>query len=544
MCVWSRVLAGLLCVGVAFGMCGCAKSGETGGMTDGTVSGSSAGSSDVGGEAKAPVRLEWYFRGNGEQQDTSLVEDEVNEILKSFPGLEHVSVNINCFTGSEYQQQVTLAQSAEQQIDILNTVSLTSFPQEVENGTFLELEDLLSEDLRAELPEWLWKLGSIGGHVYMVPNYQQAMNRAYFFTPEVYMEKYGDFERMEAVLTNPESSLDEISGVLEEYLYAVRAGEGETKYLPSVPHQMVNHGTGTLGFYMTDCYDSLYNDFIIMEGSDEVIYKKTAPWAVEGYAKAAEWYDKGIIYPDIMTANELDLEFGNMLNPVSYAGCFKETIGSAERAAEIYSKDWGFELTAIAVQSEYYIQNSWAAGGNGIYTGCKHPGEAIRFIEALTTGTEKGKQIYNLLVFGIEGRHYEKDETDPERIRTLEYTSSQGGVDTSYAGLKWIIGNSFYAFKNQAVLDDANEIAKELNESPDTKFSRYAGFTVSTANVSMMLDQIQAVEKEFASSLSFGVEGADGWKARYDDFAAKLRAAGIEEVLAEFQKQVDEFNGK
>ena len=33
-------------------------------------------------EEKEPVLLEWYFRGNGQQEDTDEVEARVNELLK------------------------------------------------------------------------------------------------------------------------------------------------------------------------------------------------------------------------------------------------------------------------------------------------------------------------------------------------------------------------------------------------------------------------------------------------------------------------------
>lgn len=34
---------------------------------------------------KDPVLLEWYYRGNGQQQDTEEVEARVNELLKDIP---------------------------------------------------------------------------------------------------------------------------------------------------------------------------------------------------------------------------------------------------------------------------------------------------------------------------------------------------------------------------------------------------------------------------------------------------------------------------
>ena len=42
--------------------------------------------------------------------------------------------------------------------------------------------------------------------------------------------------------------------------------------------------------------------------------------------------------------------------------------------------------------------------------------------------TERGKEIYNTVVYGIEGTHWEFNE-DGETITTFGYDSSQGGSD-------------------------------------------------------------------------------------------------------------------
>ena len=113
------------------------------------------------GTTKDPVVLEWYYRGNGVQKDTKRVEEEFNKLLKTFPGMEHVTVHLNCFTGAEYGKAVALAQSADQQIDILNNVYL-NFVDQVRLGSYMPLDDLLADnkDLRDELPQWLWDLAS------------------------------------------------------------------------------------------------------------------------------------------------------------------------------------------------------------------------------------------------------------------------------------------------------------------------------------------------------------------------------------------------
>lgn len=144
-----------------------------------------------------------------------------------------MTVELKCYTASEYKQAVTLAQSSREQIDILNTVNL-DFSEEVEKGSLVPLDDLIAsvDGLKDILPDWLWELGSVDGQIYMVPNYQRASNMNYLVTPTEWLEKYGDAEKIEETLKMDDSHLAEKAAVLEEYVRNVQAGEGATHYMP------------------------------------------------------------------------------------------------------------------------------------------------------------------------------------------------------------------------------------------------------------------------------------------------------------------------
>ena len=538
----KKLLALGLSVAMIFGVVACGNDTPANAGTESTPATESSEVVETP-EVKEPVLLEWYFRGNGQQEDTDKVEARVNELLKEYPGLEHVSININCFTSSDYGTQVTLAQTSGAQIDILNSVSI-DFAQHVEDGSWMPLNDLISDELYAELPEWLWELGSVEGNIYMVPNYQNAFNAGYIFFPKEYMDKYGNYDEMYATLTNWDLSITERLACLEEFTMAVRAGEGNNKYAGGV-------GTidkGQLGFFFMEPYDHLSSHFVIPnDGEHKVEYLWTSDEMKEIYSVMADWNDKGIKNPDGADTSDADYNNQNMMNDVSYVFSPKEQVGDADYVASIYTDAWGFELVAIPVQEYNYVQNSWGAGGNGVSATCEHPEEAIAFIEALTTGTELGKEIYNTVVFGLEGEHYTKDAADPNRITTLEYDGSQGGTATTYAGLKWILGNSFYAYKNQAVKDGQFENIKKYNEAPETQSSDHNGFVVSTANVTAQLEQIGAVTSEYKDLLYKGTYGVAEWEAKYNEYVAKLEKAGIQDVIDDFQKQLDDWmaaNGK
>ena len=537
---WQRTLTILLAAGMVLGTVGCGQNDEKTNKqsTESSAVQSEAASSEVvEEEPKEPVLLEWYFRGNGQQKDTDEVEAAVNELLKEYPGLEHVSINIDCFPVSEYSQQVQLGQASGAQMDIVNSVSL-NFYQQVEQGTWMPMEDYISDELKSELPDWLWEMGSVDGHIYMVPNYQNSFNTQYLFFPKEYMDKYGNYEEMKAALQDENKTLAEKAAYLEEYVMAVREGEGDTKYAAPIASAAHN---GTFGYAFTTPFDTIVNNFVVEDGSNEVVYGYERDYFKESWAIYADWYDKGIFSPDGVATDDMKYRQGHMMDSTSYVFSAGELYGSEERVAKTYSDQWGFEVYAICTQPYDFIQKSWAAGGNGISSTCEHPEEAAALLEAITCGSDLGKKIYNTLVFGIEGKHYEFEDEANDRIRTIEYDASQGSSDTSYAGLKWVIGNSFYAYKNQAVLDDQYTVAKELNESPDTVASSLIGFVPDTSSIQTKLEQVGAIEAEYESTLNKGILGTDEWEAYYEEFMKKLKQAGMDDIKAELQRQLDEF---
>lgn len=483
-------------------------------------------------ETKEPVTLEWWYRGNGVQKDTELVETEFNKLLQTYPGMEHVTVNLNCYTGADYGNAVALAQSAGQQIDILNTVYL-NFVDQVSNGTYISLNDLLddNEALYKELPEWLWELGAVDGEIYMVPHYQRAANQEYLVIPKEYWDKYADQDAITALCENTDRTVEEAAAVMEEFILAVQAGEGPTKYGISIGQMF----TAAHGF--TDRFDNISNNIVLFEDSDKVEYLFTAERVQKAYELSAEWYDKGLIHPDVLTITEGDMVYKNMLNPVSYCFSFQNGAGSGELVGKQLSAQYGFDVVALPVWDNYFIPNTWGAGGDGITASCENPVEALRLIELMNT--EEGIELYNMVVYGLEGTHYEK--IDDTHIKTLEYDGSQGGADTSYAAMKWIMGNTFHAYLNQGCADGENEIALEINESDENATSSIMGFRVDITSVQTQIEQIKAVQDEFMKTVRNGVVGSKNWEAKYNEFVQKLETAGLQTVLDEIQSQVDAF---
>ena len=153
--------------------------------------------------------------------------------------------------------------------------------------------------------------------------------------------------------------------------------------------------------------------------------------------------------------------------------------------------------------------------------------------------TEAGVDLYNMLVYGIEGEHYEK--IDDTHIKTLYYDGSQGGSDAPYSAHKWCVGNTFHAYLNQACSDNENKWALEINNNIVP--APWAGLNLDTTSISDYISQLKSVHQEYSARTWWGVDGVAGFEAAYNELMTKLQAAGLEKVIAEEQAQLDAYLG-
>ena len=100
----------------------------------------------------------------------------------------------------------------------------------------------------------------------------------------------------------------------------------------------------------------------------------------------------------------------------------------------------------------------------------------------------------------------------------------------------WKFGNQFNAYLLEGQQDGLWEETSELNLS--AKQSPLLGFVLDTDPIKTIISQISAVSGEYARVIANGAKDPDEFM---DEYRAKLKAAGIETLKEEVQKQVDEY---
>jgi ABC-type sugar transport system, periplasmic component len=491
--------------------------------------------------ADEPVTLRWVNVGPGKQKDADEVWAEFNNKLKEY--LPNTTVEFDIIQPSDFKQKWDLMMAANEEADIGWTGWMQDYPTEIRKGSFLPLDELIDKyapDLKKELPEYLFGLASYEGKIYSIPCYQmQAGGRGGIYMPKDLFEKYFDFEKWKKInndwKTQPYVSYDLLSddfyNVIEDYLKKCKdAGQLRSGFSPFYFDGVLLHGMDICGSGMPTIF-RIPNRGQAWDLTVQNCY--ALPEQKKFYEKMADWYKKGYLRKDLLTdqnytqyenndKNDGDVIWYNSYMPVDNPN-----------ADYIEVKNWKNPTVQVPMQTEYvtyvFVNNTAVV----IPRTCKYPEKAIKIIDLMNT--KKGKDIYNLLIWGIDGKHYNK--VSDNRIETVGY-SGQGATDSAYGLWKWATGNTFNAYYEQTTKDGYNEfILNEVNGKALT--TPVAGLKPDTSAISSELAQCKTVVDEYDKMLQCGGL-ADNPKA-YDEFLSKLKAAGVDKIITEMQKQVDEF---
>lgn len=466
------------------------------------------------------VTLKWIMPGPGEQKDSPKVWDEFNKRLKTYPGMQNVTVDIEVINSADYQQKFLLLQTSGEPIDIVQTYTL-DFAKEARNESFMPMDDLLKlvPDLQKELPDWMWNLGKVDGKQYIVPIYQQMVSAPWGIkTPKALADQFADVNKMQDTFNNSDYFDESCYNALEDYLI-----------------KMKNAGKLGLGFnsgtQSTKGYETIVNPYgyKISDGDNiKVVNLQMAEGSKLKYMKVGEWFQKGYIRKDALSAKRSDDDGKVGGNSVWIGQCWKGT-------EQTDLKTYGFDTTSIKLSNDYFVPFTPEAGGTAIMSNSKYPDVAMKVIELMNT--EKGKDLYNLLVYGLEGQHYNKINDD--KIETIGYVN-EGTSAANYGLWKWVVGNCYYAWDTQVTPDGWKDyVYNELNKGPNTKYSKLMGFSPDLSKIESKIAQVKAVNSQYGGPLGTGA--VENYKEYYDEFVRKMEMCGNQDIINELQRQVDEF---
>jgi putative aldouronate transport system substrate-binding protein len=164
----------------------------------------------------------------------------------------------------------------------------------------------------------------------------------------------------------------------------------------------------------------------------------------------------------------------------------------------------------------------------------KDPERAMMFLNLLHTD----KYLINLLNWGIEGKHYVKVSDN-----VIDYPEGVDAANTGYnLNQSWMFGNQLNTYLWTTEDQDLWVKYNEFNTNAEKSLA--LGFVFNPENVKNEITAISNVGQQFTAAINTG--SLDPEKT-IPEYLKKLKAAGVDKVIAEKQRQLDEWakaNGK
>ena len=454
------------------------------------------------------VTVKWCIAAN-EQKDLDKVVDEMNKILRERYRLE---LDLEIIATGEFNQRMQLMSTSNEDYDLVFTCNwLNKFGENVARDAFLPLNDLLESEagtlLREALPEGLTNVGTVAGTIYAVPNYQLQYKQRGFYIRKALVDEFGlDVDSVKSIKD------------LEPFMEWIRDTKKDMWPIQAATTSSVNE------WYICGTYDAFQSvAYVDVDDEDYKVHLFLDNEDVNENLKLVnDYFKRGFIRSDQASIMDETAD--------GQAGRYAITVGSAVpgAAAQKFASA-GEEYVMIEVGTPYKAYNAGAETMTAINANSKNPEAAIKMLGVMWTDVE----IFNMMTFGLEGVHYNKvAENRVEQIADSGYT---------LADMAWSFGNQFNAYLLPGQQDDLWEVTEANNQAAPV--SHLAGFTLDTSNLQTELAQLSTVRSEYGRGFIWA-EDYEAWKSEYKE---KLKAAGVDTVIKEVQRQIDEWraaNGK
>lgn len=466
-----------------------------------------------------PVNIKWLMPGVGVQQDSETVWKEFNTMLAQ--KIPNTSITFEIIPFQDYAEKWQLSAASGAPNDIVWTGYVHDFVEQVNNGCFLPLDDMLSKDapdLMKELPQWVWQKTRANGKIYAIPNYQMMTSLEAAFMPTELADKYIDTKQLQNVWNSSDFATQAGYSVVEGYLSKLKANG-----------QMQKGINDSLARVRTKGYEDVITDVAYVKRADSSFPPKVynaldMPELKLFYKTMAGWYQKGYIRKDILSVEDPAADIGKRDGYMIYDD--QMVYGTQESV----SKSSGYPVTVIPLENQYYLNDQQSMTSTAISRTSSNPERAMEVLNLINTAG--GRDMYNLLTFGIEGEHYKK--ISDNRIETIGYTGSP--TETAKYGLSaWVVGDVFNGFETSDKPEGSNMHVLQMNNSATV--SSIMGFRLNLAPIKIEKAQIDAVIGEYSNVLRFGA--APDFDKTYNEYIDKLKTAGVDKVVAEVQKQID-----
>ena len=529
-------------------LAGCSKTAETPAADETPAATEPAETTDNTETPEAPEEtaepaleqktIQLMITGAGKQANSDKVWAAFNEQLQQY--VPNTTVEFIDVPFEEYSEKFSQVLASGEGVDLAWTGWLINKPQNIADGNLMPLDDLLAEygqgivDVLGENVVEIHR--NADGNIYYLPSWQGLCGerRGWLVVTEI-AELAGDtwIEDTEAALNkwrNNYSGIEDFQAVLDQatkYLAAAKeagklgAGINTGRVFGWSMYNGTRSNPGVGGSEIGIPFED--NTFTVIDGVASEHYKL--------YAKTmADWYKEGYIRSDIMSVDTstLTMPKNGEITDTTYVFSCDPYLTEADQDAA--TADAGMDMTYLPVEENA----SLILGGDTSYAipyCADEPERAMMVLNAIYSQPD----LYNTLIYGIEGEDYTKNA---DGTITTSYVGASPTADDSYGIQRWIIGSCKNALINNGT--DPNYYADLEALEETARVNPFLNFTFDRTNVEGICASILNVYYEYGPQIDNGVAG-DNWEELYNNYMAARKDAGIEELVTEFQNQLNAY---
>jgi putative aldouronate transport system substrate-binding protein len=483
---------------------------SSGSDNSGTSSNEGTENTADGAQGLEPYELVLAFPVFADQKDMQLVQDELNKITK-----EKINTTVKFQPNGfgAYIQQMPLMLAGSEKLDLLATgLGQGQYNAQVAKGQLQPLNELLEKHgqgikqaLIDQDPAYL-EATYVAGESYGVPSIRDLASDFGFIMRKDLAEKHG-------IDVAAIKNLDDVEAALK----IMKEKEPEMTLAKSTDT--------TTGLYFERVWDNLGDNLGVVMMNDSSLK------VVNGYetaeykdvvTKLHNWYNAGYIAKDVATnttiAGHPDVKAGIAYGYLSH-------MKPGYEAQE--TKATGYEMVATRIMPPITATGNVTVIMWSIAHQSENPERAMMFLDLMYTDPA----VVNLFDWGIEGKHYAKVEGSDN---VIDYPQ---GVDASTSGYQlgmgWMFGNQLISHVWNG---DDPDIWNKLSEFNKTAMKSPAmGFSFVADSVKTEIAAVTNVLNQYRIAFETGSVSPD----KIPEFNAALKAAGLDIIIAEKQKQLD-----
>lgn len=509
---------------LAFCLTACGNAESTGNSenssTQAAGSENTAVSASAAEEDIAEIVVAYFTNTDISSDETQRVQDAINELT-----VEKINTEVTLLPiaiGS-WSQQINLMIAGGDALDLLPTFYYGSgtFDSMRSSNQLMPLNDLLEEygqGILAEVPQDYLNTTTYDGNIYAVPTAADKVSSIYYAMRTDILEELGLLEQAEEI-----SSMEDVEAILA----AVKENTDLTPLFGSASGNGVIHFGNVLvtgEFEDAIEFNKLVNDYIVTLDTDPttVVNLYSTPEYQASVELIHDWYNKGYIYKDATTTDEVN--YDTVKNNV----CFSFFYAAENATKNSGLVGCGYDMTVVKVYDTSISTSSVNTITWGIPVNSSEPEAAMKFLNLMYTD----KAIIDLLNYGVEGVNYTVLDDGTYGPVTDETVASTGYP----LNLTWLFGNQYLSGVWTGDDPDLREQSREINDH--AKLSPLLGFAANAEGFDTQISAITSAVNEYVSGLVCGVSEPS---EVLPDFNEKLKAAGIEDLITDVQSQLNQW---